>query len=292
MPQDAWPTLSSQLAHLLCFQLSNRRAKFEKGMIIFSVDVDAGSKSLGTINKGSNDSNVNDYMSEVEVGEIEESAVPKLIGLFDELEVPATFAVRGQLAEVENTILRDLSKSSVKHDIGAHGYSHRRFTDLSKSEAENELKLIASAMGKLGIKPKSFVFPRNCVAHLDLLEKHGYTCYRGKGGSFLSDGMYIGKSGLLFDVHPTSFLWRGSNPVLGKKLIDLACKRKLPCHFWFHSWNFASPTQDCRGAMSKIGLDKAVLKQLLAHAQGEAKKRTLTLETMASAAQYARDAPG
>jgi len=258
-------------------------------MFIVSIDIDVGSNKLGIINKGRNDADVHRFMSEFEVGEVEESVVPMLIGFFDELEVPVTFAVRGQLAEVENSLLKDLLKSSVKHDIGAHGYSHRRFTDLSRREAEDELKSIASGMGRFGIKPKSFVFPKNCVAHLDLLENYGYTCYRGKGGSFSSDGMYIDKSGSLFDVHPTSFLWRGSNSFFGKKLIDLACKRKLPCHFWFHSWNFVLPTQGYDTPVSRIRLDDIVLKQLFTYAKRQAEKCALTFETMASATQYAYD---
>jgi hypothetical protein len=283
MSQDVWLSLSSQLAHLLYFQLKRRRAKYENGMIILSVDVDAGSKSLGIINKGSNDSNVNDYMSEFEVGEVEESVVPMLIGFFDELEVPVTFAVRGQLAEVENSLLKDLLKSSVKHDIGAHGYSHRRFTDLSRREAEDELKSIASGMGRFGIKPKSFVFPKNCVAHLDLLENYGYTCYRGKGG-FKLDCMSIERNGQLYNVKPSFYLGKVTSPMFPRKMLDIAVSHRLPFHIWLHAWNLERKNE----AQRLKKLDRG-LGSLLDYAKKKEKEGLLAFETMFSASERARN---
>lgn len=120
-------------------------------------------------------------MSECEVGQIDEATLPIFLSTFNENQTPVTFAIRGQLTEVNDSILELLLKSSVKHDIEAHGYYYRQFTNLSRIEAENELDLISTGMKKFGIVP-SFVFPSNHVAHLDLLEKYGYNCYRSRGG--------------------------------------------------------------------------------------------------------------
>ena len=124
---------------------------------------------------------------------------------FNEFEFPATFALRGQLTEVENSIINPILESSTQHEIAAHGYSHKVFTALSELEAENELRMISAGMKKFGITPKSFVFPKNEVSHLQLLERFGYLSFRGRG-NFFRDGMYVRKCGNLFDVHPSLFL--------------------------------------------------------------------------------------
>lgn len=161
-------------------------------MFTVSVDVDAGSRKLGIMNKGKNDLNVNKYISEHRIGLIEENVLPILVKTFDDFDLPVTFAVRGQLTEVKESVLEVLLRSAVKHDIGAHGYYHRQFTNLSYNEAEKELNMISIGLKKYGIVPKSFVFPRNRVAYLNLLERHGYKCYRGYG-DFMKDCMYIEK---------------------------------------------------------------------------------------------------
>ena len=173
--------------------------ELEKGMLIISIDIDVGKKELGIINRGKNDANVNRYLDEYSVGVIEERALPLFVDLFSDFGVPATFAVRGQSIEVDYSVFKLLLDSSIKHDIGAHGYYHREFTNLSRNEAKNELNLISSGMKKFGIIPRSFVFPKGSVAHLDLLEKYGYLCYRGYG-DFMSDCMHIEKQGQIINI--------------------------------------------------------------------------------------------
>jgi len=164
-------------------------------MFIISVDVDVGDKELGVINDGKNDANVSSSTSEYLVGAIEERVLPLIVDLFDDFEIPVTFAIRGQLTEVDDSILDLILHSTVKHDIGAHGYYHRQFVNLSRTEAENELKMISVGMKNFGILPRSFVFPRNSVAHLELLEKYGYECYRG-----YDLRMCIEKKGQLYNI--------------------------------------------------------------------------------------------
>jgi peptidoglycan/xylan/chitin deacetylase (PgdA/CDA1 family) len=251
--------------------------QLERAMFIISIDVDVGTRELGVLNRGKNDMNVNNRISESRVGEIEETAFHLFAETLNDCEIPVTFAIRGQLTEVNDSILELLLKSSVKHDIGAHGYYHRKFTNLSCNEAENELKMISLGMKKFGIVPRSFVFPKNRVAHLDLLEKYGYKCYRGYGG-FTNDCMYIEKQGRLYDLHPSLYLDRGCF-TFPKKILDIAIEKKLPFHLWFHLWNFGGTNE-----LIKRSIDN-IVSPLLKYSKKKQKSGMLTFETMLSATE-------
>ena len=274
--------LFSQLLHFLAYSIKKPKMQLNKGMFIISIDIDVGSRELGVINKGKNDPNVRSHMSEYQVGEIEEVALPLFVTTFTDLRIPATFAIRGQLTEVSNSNLKLLLKSSVKHDIGAHGYYHRDFTNLSRNEAENELTLISSRMRKFGITPKSFVFPRNRVAHLELLEKYGYKCYRSRGMhayGFMNDCMYIEKQGQLYDIHPSLRIDQNMNSLFLRKIVDIAVTKKLPFHIWFHLWDFGETSDSIQKNI------KETLFPLLDYVKNKEKSGKLTFETMLSAAE-------
>lgn len=252
--------------------------QLENGALVISIDVDVGSRRLGVINKGKNDANVNNDFSESSIGEIEERALPLFINLFNHFEVPVTFAMRGQLTEVCDSILDYVLKSPVKHEIGAHGYYHREFTNLSRIEAESELKMISVGMKKFGTIPRSFVFPKNSVAHLDLLEKYGYKCYRGLGGGFRHDCMYIEKCGELFNIHPSLNINQHTKNTFLKKILDISTTKKLPFHIWFHLWNFG---QEERSIMRNIN---NIFVPLLKYGKKKEKIGVLTFKTMLSVA--------
>lgn len=274
-------TIPSQFFHLLNFTLCHSQPHLKCGAIITSIDIDVGSHIVGEINQGKNDLNVHGYLSDAahiserRVGEIEEMVVPRLIELYNELDMPVTFAVRGQVVETQAKILDLLLDSPVKHDIGAHGYYHRMFTDLSMTEAQEEMELISDGMGKLGIKPSSFVFPKNKVNHLCLLEKFGYKCYRDEG-LLRNDGMFIRKVGRLYDVHPSFFLGCTYNPIFLNKIIDIAAKRKLPFHVWFHPLDL----YETKGS-TKIIINQ-VLSPIYEYAKKKEKDGELNIETMCS----------
>jgi len=266
----------SQLYHFLAYSIKKPKMQLEKGMFIFSVDVDVGSRELGVLNKGKNDENVVRGMSEYRVGEIDEVAFHLFLETFNDFEIPVTFAIRGQLVEVDNLILESLLKSSVEHDIGAHGYSHREFTNLSRNEAKNELNLISEGMKKFGIIPRSFVFPRGGVAHLDLLERYGYKCYRGVG-DFMNDCMHIEKQGRLYNVHPSLYLDQSISSMFLKKILDLATVKKLPFHIWFHLWNFGKTKGSINRTVNKVFFP------LLKYVKKKERSGLLDVETMLSA---------
>jgi hypothetical protein len=273
---DVSVSFFSQLHHFVAFRLKKPKMQLENGMFIMSIDVDVGNKELAAINKGKNDANISRHFGEYLIGKIEERALPLFVDLFNDFEIPVTFAIRGQLTEVNDSIIELLLKSSVKHDIGAHGYYHREFTNLSHNEAENELNLISAGMKKFHIVPRSFVFPKNSVAHLDLLEKYRYECYRSYGG-FMRDCMYIEKQGQLYDIHPSLYIDQGTSFTFLKKILDISIAKKLPFHIWFHSWNFGETNESVHRTIDKV------FSPLFKYAKKKEKDGLLTFETMMSA---------
>lgn len=271
-------SLISQVSHLLAFSAKKPKMHLEEGMLIISIDIDVGDRKLGLINKGENNANVNRHISEYQVGWIEELSVPLFLEMFNKFEIPVTFAVRGQLTELEGTVLEILLKSSVKHDLGVHGYYHRKFTNLCRSEAERELKMISAGMKKFSIFPRTFIFPANCVAHLDLLEKLEYKCYRDRG-DLRRDSMYIEKNGRLYNVHPSLYVDQYTKPALVQKIIDICAERKLPFHMWFHLWNFGVRAESIRRNADSIFVP------ILSYASRRKTRGALSFETMLSAAE-------
>ena len=266
--------LLSQIFHLIAFESSTRRNQLETGALVISVDVDVGSKLLGEKNEFC-DKTIHNSIRESKIGEIEELAIPHLVKLSDDLAVPMTFAMRGQLTEINESVIDLIKSRKIEHDIGAHGYTHKCFTDLSASEAEDEFVKISKGMKRFNVKPKSFVFPKNRIAHLSLLEKYGYRSYRGNAG-FKYDTLNVEKNGQLCNVHPSFFLGRRPRPSLVNRIIDIAIKRKLPCHLWFHPWDLGLNELEIQTRIEKL------LLPILGYAKKKEKAGVLSFETMTS----------
>jgi peptidoglycan/xylan/chitin deacetylase (PgdA/CDA1 family) len=277
MGNDYLRSILSHFFHYSVFLSKKPPSEFEVASLIISIDVDVGSSEVGVKNGGLNDRNVNDFLTECAVGKIEEQIIPLLLQTFNEFQFPVTFALRGQLTEVENSIFNRILESSIDHEIAAHGYYHRTFTSLSQFEADEELKLISAGMKKFGVTPKSFVFPRNKVSHLKLLKRHGYLSFRAPG-TLLRDGMYVRNCEGLFDVHPSLFS-DFCSPFFSKKIINLAVKYKAPLHVWFHPWNLGHTPKAAAERIAKG------LVPLIEHAREKKKQGVLKFETMYSIAQ-------
>jgi hypothetical protein len=265
----------SQLYHLAAFKIRKPGTQLEKGMFIISIDIDVGQAEVGLINQGKNDARVHYKLSEYAIGKIEERALPFFIDVFETLEVPATFALRGQCLNTNSATVDLLLDSSIKHDIGSHGFTHRRFRDLSHSDAEMEMNMINVAMKKCGIVPRSFIFPQDSVAHLDLLEKYGYKSYRSYGG-FLHDRMQIEHYGELYNICPSLHLTRSLNALFLKKTLDIAVTNRASFHVWFHLWNFGESMESIQRSAMKT------LFPLLQYAREKVNLGALTFETMLS----------
>jgi peptidoglycan/xylan/chitin deacetylase (PgdA/CDA1 family) len=275
---ESYSSLISQAVHYAAFSLKRPVTSFAKAALIFSIDVDVGNHELGEKNGGKNDQNVHEYLSETVVGRIEEQAIPLLLHAFNDLDVPVTFAIRGQLTEIDNSIIDLILASPVKHEVGAHGYYHRTFTTLSRVEARQELEKITEGMRKFGIRPKSFVFPKNKVAHLPLLEQGSYLCFRAYG-DLLKDGMYVKKYGNLYDIHPGFFLGKSFSSVFLNSFIDIAVRYRASLHIWFHPWNFGNCLEAINMKITKV------LQPFIKYAKEKQEDDLLQFETMISMAR-------
>jgi peptidoglycan/xylan/chitin deacetylase (PgdA/CDA1 family) len=265
----------SEICHLLKYSIIKPNRRLTSAKLVFSIDIDAGSPKLGILNKGRNDSNVNNHLSESAVGTIEQIGLPIFLALFETTGIPVTFGIRGQLAEADSNAIDCLLNSSVKHEIGAHGYSHKRFTDLTTKEALHEVLSTSEALTDIGVSPKSFIFPRNFINHLEALEKCGYTSYRGKVG-LLNDSLGVKTSGSLLEQATTMALSRNTNLSVAKQVLDILVSKKSIAHFWFHLWNFGKNEKEFK---KNIAFS---LKPLLLYAKQKESSGLLTFDTMLS----------
>jgi len=78
-------------------------------------------------------------------------------------------------------LIEQILSSKVKHEIGYHSFSHVIFPLATLEVAEAEIaKGVEIAQKEFGLKLKSFIFPQNKIAHLELLEKYGFVAFRGE----------------------------------------------------------------------------------------------------------------
>lgn len=142
--------------------------------------------------------------------------INRLCELFDEYEIPATWAIVSHLLEdcdgnhsdrtslafewvddwfselpCANSLDPDLwyapwlverlQACETEQEIGLHGSTHMQLgaDACSRQHAEEEIEAAISTMRTLGVEPKSFVFPRNDVGHVDVLSENGIGAYRG-----------------------------------------------------------------------------------------------------------------
>lgn len=168
---------------------------FDTGRVVVSLDTEI---AWGNIHVGEY-ARVSDRMDEGK------AAIRKLIDAFERYEVPATWALVGQLFRRperspppgSEPVLPDrqlpwdrdwwyapelvdaIASSPVEHEIASHSANHLDYAGASRSEAAADLDLFGSLAAEY--EPiRSFVFPRNRVAHLDLLREAGFICFRGR----------------------------------------------------------------------------------------------------------------
>jgi hypothetical protein len=161
-------------------------------------------------------------------------------------------------------------------EVGSHSFSHPIFGDpgCDAAAADSDLGRCVTEAGRLGIRLRSFVFPRNAPGHLPLLARHGFTCWRGpepvwyrRGAvptavarlAHLADAALAGRPpsvlpfrdehGLVCIPASASVLplegVRRLIPILQRtrrclKGIDDAARRRRLCHLWTHPINLAA----------------------------------------------------
>jgi len=264
---------------VILYEMRRTKAELAKGTVLFSIDVDVGHEDVGIQNQSRNDTNVSSHMSERQIGKIEQMALPLILDSFDHYEIPVTLALRGQLFDVSPATVEALMSRSGEYDIGAHGYYHKSLTGLTHHEALHEFEMLREAMQSFNLEPKSFVFPKNAVAHLDLLRAFDYLCFRGPGG-FPRNLMHVERTSGLWNVHPSLLVHSRSHILTLIKVVDISVRRNLPGHLWFHSWNFGSNASEVKKHVGKV------LCPLLAHIRALEDQGRITTSNMKGIAEH------
>ena len=124
----------------------------------------------------------------------ERDIVRRLLSVLRRYEVAATWAIVSQLLEHnrDHTIARGedtlwyapevieaIRTARPAHEIGSHSFTHPYFNALDAATARNELAEARRVHDAHGLEFRSFVYPRNLVAHGDALREHGIVVFRG-----------------------------------------------------------------------------------------------------------------
>lgn len=215
-------------------------------------------------------------------------AYARIADLLAELEVPATFAftelvlldpealaalpgaeiaarlpyTRAAFAEIAAGRLDGWSLPGAAalvadcHEIASHGVTHAPWGEIDAAQARFELSLTVREPGR------TFIFPRNQVAHVDVLADHGFTGYRlgpphrSRAASLLQELNLAGRSE---PVPPPAkpqpipagyFInWRSGPRRLvppavtrrrARRILTHAAETGGVAHFWTHPENIAS----------------------------------------------------
>lgn len=198
---------------------------------------------------------------------------------------------------VGRSLVEKIKNCSVSQEIGSHSFSHVIFSDAgcSRETAVSELEECRRLADEMGIKMRSFAFPRNEVGHLDVLKEYGIDCYRGVEPHWYELGNYpkkIRKMAHLFDVitaktppvvmpeKTSDGLWNipGSAiyfPMHGKRRylpVSVRVKRSLKglkravnekriFHLWFHPTNMADEADKMFDGLRQIFQHAARLRE-------------------------------
>ena len=125
--------------------------------------------------------------------ELERPVAARVLELFDRHDIPATWAIVGRLLEKPAAnesrpgdesawyapdIIEKILAAKTPQEIGSHGFAHIYYAECGAEAARADVAAAKSVHAKHGLPFSSFVFPRNQVAHLDLLAAAGIRVYR------------------------------------------------------------------------------------------------------------------
>ncbi|MFW6196700.1 MAG: polysaccharide deacetylase family protein [Thermoplasmatota archaeon] len=77
-------------------------------------------------------------------------------------------------------LIEDVLNSKIKQEIGYHSFSHPKFNQINKDMAEDEIKMSKKIEKDWNIELKSFVYPTDEKAYVDILGKYDFNIYRRK----------------------------------------------------------------------------------------------------------------
>jgi len=130
---------------------------------------------------------------ESRIAQVERPIISALLKIFERYNVPVTWAFVAGLLDRESSakmpgseriwyapdVIETIVSSRVRHELGSHGGTHRYFDEMSEDEAKIDLEFAKSIHRSHELPFSSFVFPRNKVAKLEILESYGIKIYRG-----------------------------------------------------------------------------------------------------------------
>lgn len=226
-------------------------------------------------------------------------AYGSILNLLDEYQIEATFAFAGAFSQTAEEFarirpeierlsriapgylvpaLRDIddtdgagwhgrhlvdavAESRTAHEVALHGVTHVPWTRMDDDFAEAEMRLFERLAGPVR-DSRTFVYPRNLVAHTNILAAHGFEGFRaarpsrtrlssllsefnllqapeqplrGDGIAPIPAGFFLNwRSGLRRLVPPALTLLRA------RKLLDRAVVVGGVVHYWLHPENVAS----------------------------------------------------
>ncbi len=133
-PRFSWPG-GAKVAVMLCFDVDGETTALEHDPAL--------AKRLTT-------------MSQCEYGPT--VGVPRLLGLLDHCQVPATFYIPGYIAEHHPEMTRAVQAAG--HEIGLHGYLHERLITLNETQEEAILQKSFTILEDLtGTRPVGYRAP-------------------------------------------------------------------------------------------------------------------------------------
>jgi len=123
----------------------------------------------------------------------EREIVRRLLGLFRSHEVPVTWAVVGRLLDdapgfdgllgardcwYAPDLVEAIRTDPVEHEIASHSYGHVYFGEAPAEAVRHDLARAKAVHQAHGLPFRSLVFPRNQVAHLDVVAEAGIEVFR------------------------------------------------------------------------------------------------------------------
>jgi hypothetical protein len=196
---------------------------------------------------------------------------------------PCTDVRRGPAWYAPDLIEKILA-SNVRHEIGAHSFSHVGFGPYCTEEvACAEVEYCNEAMKRFGLTPESWVFPGNEFGHYKTLARNGIRIVR----SFpISQGVIslplLCDHGL-WGIHASSAVDRGriwtneQRLARLKKFVDAASQTRLAMHLWLHPSLLRSDMENiffpflayCAAQRERGILQVLTLKEVVAQTQSE-----------------------
>lgn len=101
----------------------------------------------------------------------------RLLDIFAEFDTKATFFILGEVAKTHPGLIREIASQG--HELGIHGYSHARYTQLSRAEVKEEItrakKLVEDISGVevIGHRAPEFSINQNNLWVFDILISAG-----------------------------------------------------------------------------------------------------------------------